>query len=28
MFDSVLAPIIVGVVLALFNYWLNNSHRK
>ncbi|MFD1410222.1 type I toxin-antitoxin system Fst family toxin [Lapidilactobacillus gannanensis] len=28
MFDKIIAPIIVGVVLATYNYWLSNHHRK
>ncbi|MEK1355748.1 type I toxin-antitoxin system Fst family toxin [Limosilactobacillus fermentum] len=23
-FSTVIAPIIVGIALSLFNYWLNN----
>ncbi|MCH4056965.1 MAG: type I toxin-antitoxin system Fst family toxin [Lactobacillaceae bacterium] len=28
MLDKIIAPIIVGVILALFNYWLNNKQHK
>ncbi|WP_125767272.1 type I toxin-antitoxin system Fst family toxin [Lapidilactobacillus wuchangensis] len=28
MFDKIIAPIIIGVVLATYNYWLSNRHRK
>ncbi|WP_156405801.1 type I toxin-antitoxin system Fst family toxin [Lactobacillus amylovorus] len=30
IFSSIIAPIIVGIVLALFEYWLNhqdNDHK-
>ncbi|WP_020006603.1 type I toxin-antitoxin system Fst family toxin [Salinicoccus albus] len=26
-FEYLIAPITVGVIIALFNYWLNNSEK-
>ncbi|TPR43337.1 type I toxin-antitoxin system Fst family toxin [Apilactobacillus micheneri] len=26
-FSTIVAPIIVGITIALFNNWLNNKHK-
>ncbi|MBC2178157.1 type I toxin-antitoxin system Fst family toxin [Listeria booriae] len=28
IFSTVLAPIIVGCILSIFNYWLENRRKK
>ncbi|WP_225419691.1 type I toxin-antitoxin system Fst family toxin [Lapidilactobacillus wuchangensis] len=28
VFEFVVAPLLVGVLLILFDYWLHNHHRK
>ncbi|WP_125606714.1 type I toxin-antitoxin system Fst family toxin [Lapidilactobacillus bayanensis] len=28
MFQAIIAPLLVGLLIALYNYWLNNRHKK
>ncbi|WP_164508055.1 type I toxin-antitoxin system Fst family toxin [Lapidilactobacillus wuchangensis] len=28
LFAAFWAPLLVGLILALFNYWLNNRNKK